>query len=693
MSLHLLFIACGAHAALTRQPLYQRLRREDEARWRAAATAGRAQRTGAPGGLRQPLLSPDGAEAGEEEDPQQKQAAEFAAVGGASPFPSALQPPPPPPAPPPPPSPSLGSSPRAAWAAALGASWSPMPPQLVPATPTAAASSAAAAPPAATVGWTQQAALLLQVVLPAMVAAAEYCAAALLSAPAAAGIAMAAFSMLQVSVVGCLTLVLAVWSLLAPSRGRGAALRQASPALAAFYCVWLLDAYASAALCELVSVPAAVVSAGVWGFQGVTPPATAVPLLLQLLTTVAVAGLCRAETLARRGGGGGGGATEAAGGEASGALSEAAGGAEGSEFPPIARAASGRASELLQLLQFRASSDGGGAGPGGEGRGGEEEDGVQRVWESVGTGLVQVRFAGCCEVHAGLVSLLHADDESSRAMRRVLTGPLSFSHPFSPRQVTWHIGRLAVPLSCAALAASRPDFLHATYLVAMLAYFLPIPPRLTPSPPEVPAPAALLLHAAGDPLRSDMRPLSALPAVVLVRHVVVRVYGTLHLLVVYAAVVMQLPGLQSDGTERILRLVGLCDPKLLSDLGPILLVLIGATVHVALGSWLASLPPAGVLAGTARPQRAAGGSISMRPLPGIGEGPGGASQSDIQQAAPAGLTGGDAEEGGDCKTQRWLRAVHPRVLYQLIAGCSSVALTAGSYILVLLVGTRFRVVL
>jgi hypothetical protein len=106
--------------------------------------------------------------------------------------------------------------------------------------------------------------------------------------------------MVQVSVLGGLTLLVAVWSLLAPGRGAsagGAALRRASPALAAFYMAWLVDAYVAVALGGLVRAPVEVVSLGVWGFKDAAAPAAA-QLLLQLLATLAVAGLCRAHSTA-----------------------------------------------------------------------------------------------------------------------------------------------------------------------------------------------------------------------------------------------------------------------------------------------------------------------------------------------------------------------------------------------------------
>jgi hypothetical protein len=196
-------------------------------------------------------------------------------------------------------------------------------------------------------------------------------------------------------VLGGATLLLAAWSLLAPrAAGRGAALRRASPALTGFYILWLLDAYAAAALGNLVEAPGALVTVGLWGFPDEAPPAAG-PLLLQLLTCVAVAGLCRAETLAAGGGGSvGGAAAAAAEGAAAAAAAAAVEGADGGS-PTVAgggRQGSIGAAELLHLLHLRGEqppSDGGAVAPGG--RAGEEEDAAHLMWEAAATGAVQVR--------------------------------------------------------------------------------------------------------------------------------------------------------------------------------------------------------------------------------------------------------------------------------------------------------------
>jgi hypothetical protein len=192
-ALHLLYVIAGTHCALVRQPLYQRLRRDADARAAAAAAAAAATRAAAArrGGpaaatLCVPLLAGGEASAsaageagaGEEEARRPQQVAVSA--------------------PPSPAAPPLGGSPRAAWSLLTsgappgdGRGTSPCPP-----VPPSAGPGVAPGPPPA--GWGAQAGLLLQVLLPVAAAAGEYCTAALFATPAAAGMAMAGLSMLQV---------------------------------------------------------------------------------------------------------------------------------------------------------------------------------------------------------------------------------------------------------------------------------------------------------------------------------------------------------------------------------------------------------------------------------------------------------------------------------------------------------------
>jgi hypothetical protein len=65
----------------------------------------------------------------------------------------------------------------------------------------------------------------------------------------------------------------------------------ASPYIMLVYVLWLLDDYAATALEGIVTPPAVLDSIGVWGYRQPFP--ALMPLLLHLLTTVAVAGLSR----------------------------------------------------------------------------------------------------------------------------------------------------------------------------------------------------------------------------------------------------------------------------------------------------------------------------------------------------------------------------------------------------------------
>lgn len=65
----------------------------------------------------------------------------------------------------------------------------------------------------------------------------------------------------------------------------------ASPYIMLAYVLWLLDDYAATALEGIVTPPPVLDSIGIWGYRQPFP--ALLPLLLHLLTTVAVAGLSR----------------------------------------------------------------------------------------------------------------------------------------------------------------------------------------------------------------------------------------------------------------------------------------------------------------------------------------------------------------------------------------------------------------
>lgn len=105
-------------------------------------------------------------------------------------------------------------------------------------------------------------------------------------------------SLLQVSVIGCATLLLALWSLLAPSKAGRDVFAAASPYLTLAYVIWLVDDYVATALDGIVTLSAVVHSVGVWGYSQPFP--ALLPLLLHLLTTVAIAGLSRHRCISHR---------------------------------------------------------------------------------------------------------------------------------------------------------------------------------------------------------------------------------------------------------------------------------------------------------------------------------------------------------------------------------------------------------
>lgn len=261
-------------------------------------------------------------------------------------------------------------------------------------------------------------------------------------------------------------------------------------------------------------------------------------------------------------------------------------------------------------------------------------------------------------------------------------------------QLVWLLGRVAVPTACVVLAASQADVLHGVYLVIMLAYLLLSCIGLQPQPRDVPQwwssqyacssssdnssslDSGEVQPGPGKTRQHQLEQLPhALPATHLPQHRVLRLYGSCHLLVVYLALVLQLPGLDSELNEYILRLIGLWDPKILSDLLPVLLLLVAATTHVVLGKWLLSRPPAGQ---TWHAARRAGD-------------PAGGPATAATAAAGPGVRAAVASSSSNSAVARpgvlaWLQAVYARPMLQCLLAAAKLACSAGSALLVLLVG-------
>ncbi len=176
-----------------------------------------------------------------------------------------------------------------------------------------------------------------------------------------------------------------------------------------------------------------------------------------------------------------------------------------------------------------------------------------------------------------------------------------------------------------------------------------------------------------------------------------RLYGSLHLAAIYVATVMQLPGLLNDVNEYILKLVGLWDPRVLSDMVPVLLVLLAATVHEALGRWLQAQPGAGEASGLARMLAASTTSTGAGPTAAAGPAGSGAVVAPtarvrrvLPDAATAGAAGGVGGGGGGVswcadKEVGWVREVHPKALSSLISSLCIGAVSSGASLLSLLV--------
>lgn len=280
-------------------------------------------------------------------------------------------------------------------------------------------------------------------------------------------------------------------------------------------------------------------------------------------------------------------------------------------------------------------------------------------------------------------------------------------------QGLWLLGRLGVPTACVVLAGSQADVLHGVYLLIMLLYLLVSCTGLQPLPPPVPlwwkqyagssssrSPAGRM--EGGNSLQSvaesadvtatgqqschsaqkqQQQAPHALPAAQLPQHRLLRLYGSCHLMVVYLALVLQLPGLESELNEYILRLVGLWDPKILSDLLPVLLLLVAATIHVILGKWLLTRPPAGATwpqaAGPAAPTATAAAPTAA------------AAAVPHDTAAAAGSRGSYLEVDRQAALD-WLQAVYAKPVLSLLLAGAGLACSAGAALLVLLVSGEVK---
>lgn len=139
----------------------------------------------------------------------------------------------------------------------------------------------------------------------------------------------------------------------------------------------------------------------------------------------------------------------------------------------------------------------------------------------------------------------------------------------------WQLGLYVLPLAWILVGASRLDAMHAAYLAFGLAYLLP----------AIVAPGAAVRRTAG-----RWYP----------RHLAIRLYASAHLLGVYAALCARLPGLDvgrwraGAALQRALAAAGLWDTPGVADTLPVLTVLLSATIHAALGKYLAGLPEGAV---------------------------------------------------------------------------------------------------
>lgn len=334
---------------------------------------------------------------------------------------------------------------------------------------------------------------------------------------------------LQVSIVAGVLLALALWSLLVPTQYGKRLLRALSPALLALYTAWVLASYLLTSLQGVLHIPSALHSIGLYSFQG---RAAVLVLGLQLAVTAFLAGLRRSRMATRR-------------------LGRAA-----ARHPrPGSRGRSDLTHSLnddsvtIPLLGEPSA---------------EAQEAITFGSESIGTagreaaapGSRALEGAAPTTTDAGVISLVTVAIVSvSEAVVTVL----------------WCLGFAALPLASFVVGASKLDVLHGIYLLLLVVYLVP----------EISAPGCCKSRAQGGSTGSYPE------------HLLLRVYASLHLIAIYSALCLQLPGIDAQhwqSTQYIkvaLQLVGLWDPAIVGDMLPVLGVLLATTLHAAMGKWIA----------------------------------------------------------------------------------------------------------
>ncbi|EFJ40274.1 hypothetical protein VOLCADRAFT_99955 [Volvox carteri f. nagariensis] len=208
----------------------------------------------------------------------------------------------------------------------------------------------------------------------------------------------------------------------------------------------------------------------------------------------------------------------------------------------------------------------------------------------------------------------------------------------------YHILHVLVPVSWILIGSYKLDLLHGVYLLAVLLYCGSTAVRLIPDPrvgaimPEVRQREGVVhgrvphraASSSDDDVAGDVAvggggnggsgtsggvsyalsyPFPATPPA----HSMLRLYASLHLLALYAAMCGQLPGLgflQPDPWVTTLRLVGLWAPCRTADCLPLLATLVLATVHAVAGKFLKV-----VGAANGKPPAAAESSQQLQPSP------------------------------------------------------------------------------
>ncbi|CAL8464921.1 g4456 [Coccomyxa elongata] len=393
---------------------------------------------------------------------------------------------------------------------------------------------------------------LLDILLPLAAGATVHAVGVLSSFPSIPAVALCLSSLVEPSCLSAGCLFIGLWVLLAPDTlGKHAFLALSRP-LAALFVLWHLSAYVATSIGRTLALPALAQSIGVYVFA--SPPPLFLPLTAQLLTAVTLLGLARSNNFHAQ--------------QRRRSISREAEGASGTPREPLlghTMSAAQRISSqqtgsmpagsfgaLLPRRVSRRSSfreDASGQSP--RGRSYRPMAGVDLVGADT---VLEVEEAGPPSIADSQETF---DYEMDAGGAWAVLG-LSTVH------ASFYCGLLLLPIGLFLVGVSEYNLLHAGYLVQLMLYFLKSAARLEPSI------TSAVISAA--------------------QHTFLRIYASLHLTLMSAAIVSTLPGmsdhLHKSLPEDWLQSLGLWNPSVSHSVAPVLVLLLAATIHSSLGNWL-----------------------------------------------------------------------------------------------------------